>query len=128
MEQRLIDANKLKGDLNKLPMMSNWGESFVPVLIDDQPTINPETMPIVQELREKLEQVTAERDALATNSRLVVYGKWVKIYEDGEPAVKQHQIGVCCSKCMKIPKDRFTESDFCPHCGADMRGEPKKEE
>lgn len=58
----------------------------------------------------------------AANVRPVVHGKWVKIYEDGEPAIEQHQIGVFCSKCMKIPKDRFTESEFCPNCGADMRG------
>lgn len=58
----------------------------------------------------------------AADVRPVMYGKWVKIYEDGEPAIEQHQIGVFCSKCMKIPKDRFTESEFCPHCGADMRG------
>lgn len=58
----------------------------------------------------------------AADVRPVVYGQWVKIYEDGEPAIEQHQIGVFCSKCMKIPKDRFTESEFCPNCGADMRG------
>lgn len=55
--------------------------------------------------------------------RPVVHGKWVKIYEDGEPAIEQHQIGVFCSKCMKIPKDRFTESEFCPNCGCYMGGE-----
>lgn len=57
----------------------------------------------------------------AANVRPVVLGRWVKIYEDGEPAVEQHQVGVCCSKCMRMPEDKFTESDFCPHCGADMR-------
>lgn len=31
--------------------------------IDDQPTIDPETLPIVRELRDELERVTAERDA-----------------------------------------------------------------
>lgn len=63
----LIDANKLKGDLGKLPMMSNWGEIFIPNLIDEQPTIDPETLPIVQELRKQLAKVTAERDALKLN-------------------------------------------------------------
>lgn len=59
----------------------------------------------------------------AADVRPVVRGRWVKIYEDGEPAVAQHQVGVCCSKCMKMPEDKFTESDFCPRCGADMKGE-----
>lgn len=47
-------------------------------------------------------------------------GRWVKIYENGEPAIEQHQVGVFCSRCAKMPKDRFTESDFCPNCGAKM--------
>ena len=55
------------------------------------------------------------------NIKPVVRGRWVKIYEDGEPAIKQPQVGVCCSKCMKMPEDKFTESRFCPNCGADMR-------
>ena len=31
--------------------------------VDEQPTIDPETLPIVRELREKLERVTAELDS-----------------------------------------------------------------
>ena len=50
----------------------------------------------------------------------VRHGRWVKIYENGEPKVEQHQVGVFCSKCMNMPKDRFTESDYCPNCGAKM--------
>ena len=52
----------------------------------------------------------------------VRHGRWVKIYENGEPKVEQHQVGVFCSKCMNMPKDRFTESDYCPNCGAKMDG------
>ena len=59
----------------------------------------------------------------AADVRPVVRGRWVKIYEDGEPTVIQHQIGVFCSKCKSMPKDKFTESFFCPNCGADMREE-----
>lgn len=59
-------------------------------------------------------------DIPAADVAPVMHGRWVKIYENGEPAVKQHQIGVFCSKCMKMPKDKFTESDFCPNCGEKM--------
>ena len=52
---RLIDAHKLKGDLVKLPMMSNWGEAFMQCLIDEQPTIDLETLPIVRQLKTKNE-------------------------------------------------------------------------
>ena len=58
----------------------------------------------------------------STDVSPVRHGKWVKIYEDGEPAIEQHQVGIFCSRCNKMPKDRFTESEFCPHCGAKMGG------
>lgn len=59
-------------------------------------------------------------DAKEENVSPIVLSKWVKIYENGEPAIEQHLIGVFCKKCMKIPKDKFTESDYCPNCGARM--------
>ena len=38
VRMRLIDADKLKDELKTLPIMSNWGEAFIPSLIDAQPT------------------------------------------------------------------------------------------
>ena len=35
---RLIDADKLKDERRTLPMMSNWGEMLISLLIDEQPT------------------------------------------------------------------------------------------
>ena len=43
---RLGDLDVLKAQLNKLPMMSNWGETFIPRLIDEQPTID--AVPVVR--------------------------------------------------------------------------------
>ena len=43
---RLGDLDVLKAQLNKLPMMSNWGEAFIPQLIDEQPTIS--AVPVVR--------------------------------------------------------------------------------
>ena len=43
---RLGDLDVLKAQLNKLPMMSNWGEAFMPLLIDEQPTID--AVPVVR--------------------------------------------------------------------------------
>ena len=43
---RLGDLDALKAQLNKLPMMSNWGEAFIPQLIDEQPTIS--AVPVVR--------------------------------------------------------------------------------
>lgn len=41
MSMRLIDTDELKKQLKKLPMMSNWGEAFIPQLIDKQLIIDP---------------------------------------------------------------------------------------
>jgi len=39
---RLIDADELKKAIKKeLPQMSNWGETFIPSLIDSAPTVEP---------------------------------------------------------------------------------------
>ena len=35
---RLIDADRLNDELITLPMMSNWGEILISLLIDEQPT------------------------------------------------------------------------------------------
>ena len=61
-------------------------------------------------------------EAPAADVAPVRHGRWVKIYENGEPKVEQHQVCVFCSKCMNMPKDRFTESDYCPNCGTKMDG------
>lgn len=63
-EQRLIDANALREDWlengeNEYVYDTN---SFLSS-IDEHPTIDPETLPIVQQLRAELERVTVERDA-----------------------------------------------------------------
>ena len=61
-EQRLIDATDLIargnasfGGVSDAVLLKNF--------VDAQPTIYPETMPIVRQLREELARVTAERDA-----------------------------------------------------------------
>ena len=68
MEQRLIDANALREDWlengeNEYVYDTN---SFLASL-DASPTIDPETLPIVRQLREELERVTAERDAAVSD-------------------------------------------------------------
>lgn len=69
-EQRMIDANELKkksvphvrGEHGYSAKAENW--AVLAKDINNSPTIDPETLPIVQQLRAELEKVTAERDAL----------------------------------------------------------------
>ena len=49
---RLIDADKLKDELKTLLIMSNWGEAFMPILIDKQPTAYD-----IDEIVNKLEEL-----------------------------------------------------------------------
>lgn len=39
-DKRLIDANQLMVEMKALPMMSNWGEVFIPELVESQPTVD----------------------------------------------------------------------------------------
>lgn len=77
---RLIDGNALKDKMsnyhlqvdgyrhdNKIDIMTKVAQAMhdnAIKCISDSPTIDPETMPIVRELREKLERVTAQRNGL----------------------------------------------------------------
>ena len=70
MEQRLIDGSELYGieSLLNTEIIQNSPEAswlMAQVLHDIQasPTIDPESLPIVRQLREELARVTAERDA-----------------------------------------------------------------
>ena len=69
-EMRLIDADTLREDWlqngeNEYVYDTN---SFLSSL-DNAPTIDPETLPIVRQLREELARVTAERGAAVNDLR-----------------------------------------------------------
>lgn len=64
-EQRLIDANTFEEAWNQ---DSQIGKTMRAV-IAEQPTIDPETLPIVRQLREELARVTVERDAAVEQLR-----------------------------------------------------------
>lgn len=82
-EQRLIDSN---ADVSQYVETwtcncSDYGVQNV-MAIDDIstfPEIDPKTLPIVRQLREKLERVTAERDAVVKDIELAI-----TIYRDVE--------------------------------------------
>lgn len=77
MEMRLIDANMMAVEESEAYMSAQTSDKISPItqginsvvhrkiqqLIADTPTVNPETLPIVQKLRWELARVTAERNA-----------------------------------------------------------------
>ena len=63
-EQRLIDANKLIEKCENLYMRGHvLFHGVTAFTIENAHTIDPETIPIVRQLRAELARVTAERDA-----------------------------------------------------------------
>lgn len=44
-------------------------------------------------------------------------GKWIKA--DETPYIRKHYHTVCCSECHRQGSERW---NYCPNCGADMRG------
>lgn len=81
-EQWLIDANALCDELkNELKrhdpdLLGSRVITLFMEMISEYPTIDSETLPIVQELREKLEHVTAERDAAISNLKCIAICKF----------------------------------------------------
>ena len=70
-EHRLIDAKNLMKTIKQHNYLlstrlnsTDYGMFTIGIqqAVDEQPTIDPETLPIVQELRAELERVTRERD------------------------------------------------------------------
>ena len=109
MEQRLIDANALKEEVNKKKVVGRFNTI---ALIDNAPTIEPETKLVAnvtfnkEEMEELVEK--AKADILAQIER--PQGKWKhKIIGD--------KACVLCTKCF-LHFD--CESNFCPNCGASM--------
>lgn len=74
-------------------------------------------------LENELTKIVAERDALAANSRPVVYGEW--IFTKRVCDADECNCSICGQILTTHAGDRM---DFCPNCGADMRGKPNKEE
>lgn len=65
--EKLLDTDVIQNSKEAEHLMSQ-----VLYDIEAMPAIDPETLPIVQELREQLAKVTAERDVLKKNARPVV--------------------------------------------------------
>lgn len=109
-EQRLIDANnfpakRLDPDECLCGRMYACGWNGVIHLIEDAHTIDPESLPIVQQLRAELAQMKAERDAAV---------------KDLLRAAKGCDICVLCVHCCEDGKPKYRSDEpymaFCKEC------------
>lgn len=90
--QKLIDANNYKESLKALPDTASKKDAIE--LLGMMPTINPENLPIVRQLRAELARVTAERDAavrdMHQNTKCFICAR---LPEDGNMAHCKHYAG-----------------------------------
>lgn len=92
-EQRLIDANKeVIRAYEDIP--EPYSDALIRFLRDCE-TVDPETLPIVQQLRAELERVKAERDAAIADLKTIC------------------DCDYCKNDCVNI------EEVFCMFCGAE---------
>lgn len=80
-------------------------------MVHSEKTVDPESLPIVQQLRKQLADV-----------RPVAYGEWASLGGDEW----------CCTNCGHVISTEGSWErpckKYCEECGADMRGKPNKEE
>ena len=123
-EHRLIDANALRkywleNGENEYVYDTN---SFLTSL-DNAPTIDPETLPVVRQLREELARVKAERDALRMNppveiqaDAFVLAVELAKVTAERDAAVGAlkltHDCNFCANDCVN------PEQNYCALCHA----------
>lgn len=74
----------------------------------------------VESLKKQLSKVTAERDELKKNDKSVMCGKWLSCTERGIFGRKW----LVCSNCESM-NGTMIRFNFCPNCGARMRGTDK---
>ena len=113
-EIRPIDANALKEELAKNITIWTFNVSYDGILaeiIDNAPTVNAYTEEQVKELVDLNKKLSGERPE----------GKWIEV-GDNQPYSKDKLYG--CSKC-RFGSYLLSDTknvNFCPNCGASMKG------
>ena len=128
---RLIDADELKDKLRKAHLCCNreWLQIDLDEIIDNAPTVEP-TISLKNISDEEIQnfkmiwQRTAGKGLLAQPER--PQGEWV--YDsDNLPVCKECGEIALQRVFAKMPhliqEVRMVKSNFCPNCGADMRGD-----
>lgn len=111
---RLIDADVFKIQLENAYEYTELGE--VIDMLDNAPTVETKTIE---------ECIIAYGDGYETARRLYErpQGEWIKQYGKSYELITNEGVLVGeFTKCPKCKYDKARGSNFCPHCGADMRG------
>ena len=121
---RLIDADSFKETFNSESMDGK----IMQAVIDELPTIDPETLPIVQELRKRVETLSEGVANLSDNLRLA-YLQRDELKKTNKDEWKAEWIAMTdddgctwfeCSRCEYGLDSLDDPSEFCPGCGRPM--------
>lgn len=134
-EIRLIDGNELRGiesllntDIIQSSKEASWLMSQVLHDIDAMPSIDPETLPIVRELREELEQTDRELRNVKYCYDIAKNGKKQLRRQANEVTAEWAE---CVKKLKRVTAERDAalkqisdtcDCDTCKHTGCIQRG------
>ena len=110
---RLIDADYLKTWFGEKDL---YTYDYIIGTIDDAPTVKPEPKLLAEVKidKEDLEDLVAEK---VEEIKETMSGKWI-------PYSKVYECRYECSSCgYHLIGIHESEANFCPNCGADMRGD-----
>ena len=96
--KRLVGASYMTGLSTEKSQRIPFGKALeiVQEFVDEQPAVDPES------LRPK--------------------GRWEKHWCENDLIGHMYEVCPNCSSCEILDTDKFWDSNFCPNCGADMRG------
>ena len=78
---RLIDADRLKDERRTLPMMSNWSEILISLLIDEQPTAY-DIDKVIEQLK-KVSFVDVDEEYAGDGQRMLFLHDAIEIVKGG---------------------------------------------
>lgn len=123
--KRMLPEKVLYGDL--IGAEGVYAHSGPLVYEDPEPYFIEQAISAITELISRAEAAEARAEAAearaeaaeekAANSRKVVRGRWIWKGQD-----KGFECDQCHGRCLLNYESDWHKSDFCPHCGADMRG------
>ena len=124
---RLVNADELeKAVINNFDNLQAYFPKDFIEEINNAPTVEPKTKLVANVTfdKEQMEELAekAKVDILAQIER--PKGEWIKQYNKSYELKTNEGILVGeFTKCPKCQYDKARGSNFCPNCGADMRGE-----
>ena len=110
---RLIDADELKKAFEDTVCIEPMPYAFVKQIIDNAPTVQHDEIVIQEVLNKRCMTAVANEYLVALHGKRP-QGKWI---------FKHNSSDIWCSVCDENFDEIPQKFNYCPNCGADMRGD-----